>query len=1029
MNFKKTNNITGWIVAIIACIVFISTREATASLWDCGEFISSAFKLQVPHPPGAPFFLILARLFIILTGAGPHTAASSVNLLSAVSSGMTILFLFWTITHFAKRLMVKTGEAISSEKTIAIIGAGVVGALAFTFTDSFWFSAVEGEVYALSAFFTAIIFWAALKWEEQAAEPHADRWIVFIAFMIGLSIGVHLLSILTIPAIVMLYYFKRYKATKSKTFWIFILSCIITFIVQVILIQYTVKAAGAFDIFFVNGLGLPFNSGAYFFLILLAVLIIIGLKISHKKSRYFLHLSLLCFAFILIGYSMYFTTLIRANAQPAINMNNVDNPQALVNYLDRSQYGTHPLLYGQYFTAQPTGYNEGANVYQREDSLGKYVVVGHKMSAEYAPEDKHPFPRIWDTGSNRNQAQFYRNWLGLGPKEAPTGLDNLDWFFSYQLNWMYWRYFMWNFSGRQNDTQGFGNVRDGNWITGIPFIDEIRLGDLSKMPESLKNNKAHNTLFALPFILGLIGLFFQYNRDKKNWLIVLLLFFFTGVAIVFYLNQGSPQPRERDYAFVGSFYAFAIWIGLGVLGVYNALKKKIPGKLSAVASGLVCLLLVPVIMGFQEWDDHDRSTKTLARDSAIDYLQSCKPNAILFTEGDNDTYPLWYAQEVEGIRTDVRVVNMSLLGVDWYIDNLRYKINDAAPLPISWSPDKYQGEKRNYIPYVEPGQKLPDNQYYNLDQLMAFMGSDKANYKVSNGNSQLNYFPTHNMFIEVNKQKAIANQLVPTADTGRIVSKLTFKMPKKVLYKNDLLLLNIIAANNWNRPIYFTSKRTLSDLGLGQYMEQDGLSYRLVPVKSQAQQSLLDPGNVNLDFMYENLMTKFKFGGAQTPGTYFDQPNRRSLSNIRGAYAKLGIALAQAGKKDSALKVLKYGDEHILKSDFPFGLTSERNIHNIGSMRVAFAYYLAGDVEKGNEVANLIIEDCKQQAAYYRSLSPAKASAFTQDLQQARTIISKLKQWKGMFGKDGENSLNKAAQSQKADTIDNGIKPKEANEQ
>ncbi len=997
MNFKKTNNITGWIVAIIACFVYISTREASASFWDCGEFISCAYKLQVPHPPGAPFYLLLTRLVIILTGAGPDAAAGSANLLSAISSGMTILFLFWTITHFAKKLMVKKEQDITGEKLIAIMAAGVVGALAFTFSDSFWFSAVEGEVYALSSLFTALIFWAALKWESQAHEPHADRWIVFIAFMIGLSIGVHLLCILTIPAITMLYYFKKYNATRKGAFWIFILSCIITGVIQVVVIQYTVRIAGFFDVLFVNGFGLPFNSGAYFFLALLIVLIIVGLRYSHKRSRYFLHLALLCFSFMLIGYSTYFTTLIRANANPSINMNDVDDPQALVSYLDRSQYGSHPLLYGQYFTARPVRYDEGAKIYQKSDSLGKYVVTGHKMSADYAPEDEHLFPRIWDTGNERGQEDFYRNWLGLSPQEDPTGLDNLQWFFSYQIDWMYWRYFMWNFSGRQNDIQGFGNVRDGNWITGVSFIDNARLGDQSKMPESLKNNKARNTLFALPFILGLIGLFFQLNRNKRDWLINFLLFFFTGLAIVFYLNQNGPQPRERDYAYVGSFYAYAVWIGLGVLGVYNFFKKKIAGKTAAILAGLLCLLLVPVIMGFQEWDDHDRSTKTLPRDVAADYLRSCKPNAILFTEGDNDTYPLWYAQEVQGIRTDVRVVNMSLLGVDWYIDNLRYKVNDAAPVPISWSSQKYRGDNRNYIPYVAPNQKLPENQYYSLDELMAFMGSDNAGYKVSNGAEKVNYFPTKNMFISVDKQKAIAEGLVPTEDTGRIVSEVTFTIPSNILYKNDILLLNILAANNWKRPIYFTSQRTLMDLGLGDYLETDGLTYHLVPVKDQAPQNIFSPGNVNIDFMYENLMTKFKFGGAQTPGTYFDEPNRRMLMNIRNAYSQLGIALAEAGKKDSALEVLNMADEHILKTNYPFGLTTPRNIHNVSSLQTAYAFYLAGDSTRGEEIANLIIKDCREQLQYYSSLSPERAASFRLDAQQAQLIISQLEQFKQKF--------------------------------
>ena len=1016
MNFKRTNNITGWIVAIIACIVYISTREATGSFWDCGEFISCAYKLQVPHPPGAPFFLLLARLVIVLTGAGPDAAAGSVNLLSALSSGMTILFLFWTITHFAKKLLAKNDQDLNTEKIIAIMGAGVVGALAFTFSDSFWFSAVEGEVYALSSFFTAIIFWAALKWESQAHEPHADRWIVFIAFMIGLSIGVHLLCILTIPAIVMLYYFKKYKATRKGAFWVLLLSCIITGLVQVVVIQYTVKAAGFFDVVFVNGFGLPFNSGAYFFLILLLVLIVVGLRISHKRSRYFLHLGLLCFAFMLIGYSTYFTTLIRANADPAINMNDVDDPQALVSYLDRSQYGTYPLLYGQYFTARPTDYKEGAKVYQKSDSLDKYVVTGHKMSPEYAGTDKHPFPRIWDTGNDRGQEAFYRGWLGLSKDEAPTGLDNLRWFFSYQLDWMYWRYFMWNFSGRQNDVQGLGNARDGNWITGIPVVDKIRLGDQSLMPDSLKQNKAHNKLYALPFILGLIGLFFQVNRNKRDWLINFLLFFFTGLAIVLYLNQNGPQPRERDYAYVGSFYAFAVWIGLGVLGVYNFFKKKLSGKISAPLAGLLCLVLVPLIMGFQEWDDHDRSTKTLPRDVAADYLESCKPNAILFTEGDNDTYPLWYAQEVEGIRPDVRVVNMSLLGVDWYIDNLRYKINQADPVAISWPSIKYQGENRNYIPYVAPGKKLPEDQYFSLDELMTFMGSDESNYKVSNGQEKLNYFPTKNMFIPVDKQQAIAERLVPVSDTAKILSEVTFQLPMNILYKNDLLLLNILAANDWKRPIYFTSQKTLMDVGLGDYLETDGLTYRFVPYRSSGENGLFAPGNVNIDFMYKNLMDKFAFGGAQTPGTYFDEPNRRMLNGIRTAYAKLGIALAENGRKDSALKVLHRADSNILKQNYPFALTSPNNLNNVSSLQTTYAYYLAGDSVRAGEIADMIIQDCQQQLRYYGSLSPDKASAFRGDAQQAQLIVSQLEQWKQLFGSQGVDSARNELPEQITDS-------------
>lgn len=1004
MNFRKTNNITGWIVCAIACTVYIMTREATASFWDCGEFISAAYKLQIPHAPGAPLVLLLDRIFMILFGAGPHTAAQYANLVSALASGFTILFLFWTITHFARKLLVKKDQEMDLEKMIIIMGAGVVGALAYTFSDSFWFSAVEGEVYALSSFFTAIIFWAMLKWEHEADQPHADRWIVFISFMMGLAIGVHLLCILTIPAVVMIYYFKRYKATGWGAFWALVIGCIITGLVQKIVIQYTVKLAGYFDVFFVNVLHLPFNSGSYFFLILLLVLIIVGLRYSHKHLRYFLHLGILCFTFMMVGYSTYFSTLIRANARPSINMQNVDDPMALVNYLDRSQYGNWPILYGQDFTARPIRYDDGAAVYERDDSLKKYVIAGHAQIPVYNPGDEHLFPRIWDNGNDRHQTQFYQQWLGLSANETPTMADNINWLVTYQIGWMYMRYFLWNFAGRQNDVQGFGDVRDGNWITGISLVDNLRLGDQSKMPESLKHNKAHNVLYGLPFLLGLFGLFFQLNRNRKDFLLNLLLFIFTGLAIVFYLNQSGPQPRERDYAFVGSFYAFAVWIGLGVLSVYNFFRKKASGRLSAVAASVLCLLLVPVIMGFQEWDDHDRSQKTLARDVAGDYLESCKPNAILFTEGDNDTYPLWYAQEVEGIRTDVRIVNMSLLGVDWYIDDMRYKVNKAAAVPMSWTPDKYAGDARNYIPYVAPRSGANDDQYYNLKDLMKFMGSDNPDYKV--GDQHLNYYPTQNMYLPVDKQQVIQEGVVPLADTGKIVSEVTFKMPKTVLYKNDIALLNIMAANDWKRPIYFTSPVTATRLGLGSYLETDGLTYRLVPVASdENSNSILSAGNVNVDFMYENLEDKFKFGGANIAGTYFDEPNRRMLLGIRNSFAKLGMALAEAGKKDSAIKVLDHCDSNMLKVNFPYALTSPGNSHNINSLQTVYAYYLAGDSTKGDAIADDVIADCRQQLTYYNSLSSDKLDGtLQQDAQTANMIISQLEAWQKQYGRQASSA-------------------------
>jgi len=697
MQFTRINNLVGWVVCFIACTVYILTAEAGGSLWDCGEFVSSCFRLQIPHPPGAPLFVILGRIFIILFGDNPMAAAKAVNIMSALASGFTILFLFWTITHFARRIVsVKTTDTISGAQLWSIMGAGVVGALAYTFSDSFWYSAVEGEVYALSSFFTAIVFWAILKWENHADEPGADRWIVFIFFMMGLSIGVHLLNLLTIPAIVMVYYFrkrdnfkyellrkwflrlvaiggvlafigalvvakgevsdrnpsmdstlaglmilgtaaaigllflveglnKQKKAVYGGIYIFFVLACVITGVVQVGVIQYTVKFAGTFDRWFVNGFGLPFFSGFAFFFLLLAGLIWYGLKYAARKNWAYLRLGLWCITFMLIGYSTYVTTMIRSNANPSVDMYNVDNPISLVGYLGREQYGDFPLLYGQKFTSRPIDLKTTGTRYQK--ARDQYISLGEDRRYVFAAEDKMVFPRVWDISNDQSHQDYYAFYLGINRmndgswEREPNQADNIKFFFGYQINWMYFRYFMWNFSGKQNDNQGLftGNVRDGNWITGIPVVDKVIYGDQSLMPDSLKNNKANNKLFALPLILGLLGLFYHYKKRGDDFGVNFLMFFFTGFAIVLYLNQPGYQPRERDYAYVGSFYAFAVWIGLGVLKVGDWLNKAVKqASMSAMLAAIICLFAVPVLMAQQEWDDHDRSKKTVAPDVARD---------------------------------------------------------------------------------------------------------------------------------------------------------------------------------------------------------------------------------------------------------------------------------------------------------------------------------------------------------------------------------------------------------------------------
>lgn len=1113
MNFKKVNNLTGWAVFVIAMVTYMLSREARGSLWDCGEFVACAFKLGMPHPPGAPMFTLLGRFFIILFGDNPMTAANAVNFMSAAASAGTILFLFWSITHFARKMFISVGENLSSQQLFTVMSAGVVGALAYTFSDSFWYSAVEGEVYALSSFFTALVFWAMLKWEhadEHAGQntyerARADRWIVFLFFMMGLSIGVHLLNLLTIPAIVMIYYYRRYQPTLKGGLIAFLIGCAITGIVQVAVIQYSMKAAGLFDVFFVNNLGLPFFSGFAVYFIIMAALIIwaLGFRQNISKNKIIiwaaaffalaflpfafsgsaaifklilllavgsflgylikptalkvLKLCLWCFAFMMLGYFMYFTSMIRSTANPAIDMNNVDNPINLVYYLSREQYGSAPLIYGPHFAAEVDygangdPYNYGEMKYVK--TAEKYVPIGREREVRYVSADKQLFPRVWDSSNDQGRAQFYADWLGLEqsrdergqPKyAAPSYGDNINWFLSYQTSWMYMRYFMWNFAGKQNDLQGFGNKRDGNWLTGISLIDNARLGDQSKMPESIRHNKANNYLFLLPFILGIVGFTYQYLKNKRDFIVTFLLFFFTGMAVVLYLNQPGNQPRERDYAYVGSFYAFAIWIGLAVVAFVKLVRERadklslqqvlIYGsattflvvalssmssdfsglfiaslisaalyaivviaivyisrtvsnkgenfKMANIATGVLCLL-VPVLMAQQEWDDHDRSQKTLAPDLAKDYLESCAPNAILFTFGDNDTYPLWYAQEVEGVRTDVRIINTSLLGIDWYINQLRYKINDAAGVDVIWSPEQIEGHNREYLRLSapQPGQNLDPNAFYPLYDVMKTVIGQPAVDPETGRDIGPQYLPLRKFFVPVDKNLVLKNGTATATDS--VGEQMAFELPATAggLQRNDLMILNIIASNKWQRPIYFTAP--YGDLGFGQYLRKDGLAYRLVPfpVKTPQQHWVIDQvmrqvgaggssiKDNNLDAIYKNLLNKYEFGGANKKGTYFDEENRRHLLNIRSIFAEAAGNLADAGKKEEALKILEKEARGIDPENLPYGMVSSRyQPHNTAGAMLAEAYYKAGKLDQARKVFAAVRKDVNDQKNYYNYL-------------------------------------------------------------
>lgn len=991
MNFQKLNNITGWIIGLVACAVYVLTMEPTGSLWDTGEFISCAYKLGIPHPPGAPLFIMLGRLFTLFT---PGDAAIGVNLLSALSSGFTIMFLFWTITHFGRRLVQKDNEELQGNQLFTVMAAGVIGALAYTFSDSFWYSAVEGEVYALSSFFTAIVFWMILKWEHEDARAgeddvkrtRAERWIVLTFFMMGLSIGVHLLNLLTIPAIVMVYYFRRYKPTWTGGIIAFLIGCAITGVVQKAVIQWSIGSAGWFDRLFVNSFGLPFFSGFIFFFVLVAVGIWFGLRWANANHNRFLRLGLWCFAFMLIGYSAYLTTMIRSNANPGIDMNDVNNPISLVSYLSREQYGDVPLLKGQMFTAEAEEYAEIGDSYQRVGD--KYEVTGKKRKAVYPAEQTMVFPRVWDASNDQGHADYYAQFLGIGKyqdrqtgkvsyERDPDMVDNFKFFFGYQVNIMYFRYFMWNFAGKQNDVQGLGERRNGNWISGISFLDNARLGNQKLMPDSLKNSPANNKYYLLPFILGILGIVFHYSKHKKDTLIVGLLFFFTGLAIVLYLNQAGPQPRERDYAYVGSFYAFAIWIGLGFFQVKEWMEKLMKGAVGSYVAAALCFLGVPALMAVQNWDDHDRSKKTIAPDLATNYLESCAPNAILFTVGDNDTYPLWYAQEVKGIRPDVRVINTSLLGTDWYINQLRYKVNESDVIDVIWNEDQIAGDKRNVTYHIPVSQT--DTAYYDLYTMMKDqVGSDAENkmYR-SQGGELINYFPSNRFKVPVDPNVVRNNGTVTATDS--IVSELRFTVPKSYLFKNDAAILNIIAANNWKRPIYFTQPY---QLGFDEFLRQDGLTFRLVPVPNAR-------GTANVDWMFDKVMNKFKYGGAQKEKVYFDEENRRHMVNIRNAHTILAMNLIAAGRKEDAKKVLQRADQMLKDKNVPYAMASRYgNDHNEKSFYFAVTAFQAGDIELGKRIMEAVKKDAQQQMAFYESLTSGDGATPSEyEYQMAKQLV------------------------------------------
>lgn len=896
LNYQKINNLTGWFVFAVATLVYIMTMEPTASFWDCGEFIAASAKLQVPHPPGAPLFLLIGRIFSMFT-TDVTQIAYMVNLVSALSSSFTILFLFWTITMMVKKVLIKENAVLTRGQIISIMGAGFIGSLAFTFTDSFWFSATEAEVYAMSSLFTAAVFWAILKWENNADDINSDKWILLIAYLVGLSIGVHLLNLVTLPALGFVYYFKKYKPTSMGVVATFVISAGIIGVIMVGIIPGLPSIAGSFEIFFVNTLGLPFNSGITVFIVLFLGALIFGLVYSIKHQKQLLNLIMLSFTFILIGYSCYGMILIRSNFNPPIDENDPENVLSFVSYLKREQYGDRPLVSGHYFTAgYPINSEKSSPQYLRNVEKGTYDIYDYKMNYKYDPAHSGLFPRAYSVQPGHKEA--YINYMGEpkvpvtnadgSPGKKPSMGQNLKYFFSYQIGHMYMRYFLWNFAGRESD------IQNASFLTPSDYFEK-------DLPQEVSENKGRNNFLMLPLILGLIGLFFHYAKDKLDWTIVLLLFFFGGIAIIIYLNQPPIEPRERDYTYTGSFYAFCIWIGFGVVAISEFLRKFLASDTLRPVIATTISLIVPGILAAEGWDDHDRSNRYHSVDSAKNLLNSCAKNAILFTGGDNDTFPLWYVQEVEGFRTDVRVCNLSLLNTDWYITQMMKKAYDSEPLPITLALKNYISGTNDQVFIVE------DPKYkggIKLDRYIDAVREDASSVKRSAGSGEsYTILPSKTLFFTQNKEELAKKDWIADSLESQIQEKFQWTIAKSMLDKKDLVMLDMFVNNNWERPIYFSTTLSSSDyMNLKDYTQLEGLAYRLMPYKVPGSSG----GWVNTAVMKDNLLNNFFFRETNNPEVYYDENYQRFFVNARSQYHRLAVSLYTEGKEKDAKEVLDY---------------------------------------------------------------------------------------------------------------------------
>ena len=1045
-NFKKWNTLLGWFAFAVAFITYALTIEPTVSFWDAGEYILTSSKLQVGHPPGAPLFQMFGAFFSTFA-LEPSQIGMMLNMMSGAASAFTILFMFWTITLLLKKLVAQDGEMTNNQQ-IAILGSALVGSLAFTFTDSFWFNAVETEVYAMATLIMAVLFWLALRWEQDMDQPRGNRWLVLIAFVIGLSFGVHFMGLLTIPAIGLIYYFKNYKTITVQNFIIAnVVSAAILLFIFKLLLPNALKLFSASEIFFVNSIGLPFNSGSIIAGIVVIAGFYYGLKYTKDKQKELLNTGILCLMFIFIGFSCWLMLPIRANANVVINENNPSDARELLAYYNLEQYPETHLFYGPLFTEQYTGLDENNPYvddkpnYEKDEKTGKYVIVNDYKNAKqnYNSEHAAVLPRMWSAENAENYMMFtglldfqikteyrmekevqelvagfkqsvakgevdYENYNSFLKQfgqyldiEKPSLIQNIGYMFEYQFGYMYWRYFMWNFTGRQDDIQGKYDDLHGNWISGIKPIDEWHLNmSQDNLPSDVLNNKARNTYYFLPLILGLVGFFFLLGKDKKLFWVMLVFFLMTGLAIQFYTNVRPFEPRERDYSVVGSFYVFALWIGFGVYAIYNALMKYTSSKFLAPAITLVCLVLVPGILVANNWDDHDRSNRETAHAMAVKYLESCAPNAILFTIGDNDTFPLWYAQEIEGIRRDVRVVNTSLFQTDWYIDQMKRKAYDSDPIPSQLTHEQYRYGTRDYI-----AENVITKDTISIKDFMEFVSSENPRTKLKFALTQegrdtsmyppnmlnSNYFPTRNVKFPVDKAAVLKNGIVKEKDADKIVDNIVIEIKGGAIYKNRLLMLDIIANNNWERPIYFTGGSYGDDdyIWMKDYLQLDGLCYKLVPIKTPVDRANpFDMGRVDSDLMYEKVMA-WNWGNSGAKNVYHDTETRKNGITYRGNLARLIEQLINEEKFDKAEKVADLAMEKMPVDTFDYYTLLEPYVS---------AYYEIGKQEKARKLYKDVTKKYQENLTYYSKLKRKNQERYLDqivtDIQRYRSLVDLL---------------------------------------